>query len=406
MYRVELISTGAELLNGKTVNTHGALLGNFLREMGLRLDRDTTVGDEFDDIREIALAALERADIIFVSGGLGPTTDDITRDVFAEITDDRLVYDSDALERLRLFCERGGRAFTDLIKRQALVLSKAEVLASEVGAAPGELLRVGERMVFLLPGPPGELRHVLYERVRPILEAELKGFACRPERVFQVCLGESDIAGAVMPVTVSEPVDVAYCASERSVEVRLSSDDAAVLDRVAKAVRAALGRNIFAEGRTTMEAVVVGRLTRLGRTLAVAESCTGGLLASRITDVGGSSACFLGGVVCYANQVKTKVLGVDAGVIEAQGAVCEEVARQMAQGVRQRLGADYGVGITGIAGPGGGSGTKPVGLAYIAVADAEGGDVTRNVFGRDRLRNKKLFTQVALNMLRLRLPDD
>jgi nicotinamide-nucleotide amidase len=259
-------------------------------------------------------------------------------------------------------------------------------------------------MVFLLPGPPSELKHVLYERVRPVLEQQLENVARRPERIFQVCMGESDIADAVVPVTAGLPVDVAYCASERSVEVRLTMDDAAQLDQVAEAVRGALGRNIFAEGRFLLEEVIVKTLTERGKTLATAESCTGGLLASRITDVSGSSACFVGGVVCYANRIKIDMLNVDEAVIETQGAVCEEVARQMAQGVREHFGTDYGIGITGIAGPGGGTAEKPVGLAYIAVADAEGGDVSRNAFGNDRLRNKKLYTQVALNMLRLRMP--
>ncbi len=402
-YSVELISTGSELLSGKTVNTHGHVIGQALHEMGLELARDTTILDNFETIKSVTLAAMDRSDVVFVSGGLGPTSDDITRDVFASIFQDRLVHDPKAIKRIRHFFEGNGREMTELGARQALVLETAEVLDNRVGAAPGEWLCRDEVIIILLPGPPAEMYSVLMEEALPRLKERLNDLNPRPEALFQVCMGESDIAAALVDVEEMDAVDVAYCASERWVEVRINVDEPELLSSVAAVVRRCLGTHIFSEKRETMEDVVGHLLIKKGKTLATAESCTGGLLGDRITDIAGSSAYYVGGVIAYSNAVKEKVLGVPSYLLERVGAVSPEVARHMAMGVRECLQADFGIGITGIAGPGGGTKEKPVGLVHLAIADAEGCTSYQGQFGALRTRNKKLATQVIMNELRLKL---
>jgi len=400
MYFVELISTGTELLSGKTVNTHGVVLGEALRNIGLVLQRDTTIPDDFDTIKNVALKAMERSDIVFVSGGLGPTNDDITRDVFAAMFKDRLVHDPNAMKRIQAYHEANGRVMNDLGARQALVLETAEVLKNGAGAAPGQMLRRDGTLIFLLPGPPSEFQNVLTEQVIPILLDSLDNLAKRPEHIFQVCQGESDIATIIRSCELNDEVDIAYCAAERGVEIRLEADDAGVLRQAVGAIRNALGKNIYAEERMSMGDVVGHLLTQKGKTLATAESCTGGLLGDHITRVPGSSAYYAGGLIAYSNAVKETKLGVQHELLERVGAVSEDVARQMAIGVRKQFNTDYGIGITGVAGPGGGSAEKPVGLVYVAVADDSDCTVQKHQFGSDRTRNKKLAVQMALNQLR------
>ncbi len=403
---VELVSTGLELLSGRTVNTHAHTLARHLAPLGLRLLRDTTVPDDLPVIRQAVAEALQRVDVVVVSGGLGPTSDDLTREAVAELAGVGLVMHEPS--RLAI-CERyarTGRVLNDSVERHALVLEGAEVLMNPVGLAPGEDIHLNGQRIFLLPGPPHEFEAILSELVVPRL-ARLAPEAPPEMRMFQVCgIGESDLISRLGGDAFPGPgLEVAYCASIGRVEVRLWSprDNKAQLDQVAARFRAVAGPHLYAERPVVLEEVVAELLGAQRLTLATAESCTGGLLSHRLTNVAGSSAWFQGGVVAYANEVKVRDLGVDGELLSTEGAVSEAVARQMAEGVRRRFGTDLGVGVTGIAGPGGGTEQKPVGLVYCAVADARGVVAREHRFSGRRAIVKDWSAQMALDLVRRRL---
>jgi nicotinamide-nucleotide amidase len=403
---VELVTTGTELLIGRTVNRHAFVLGDRLGTIGFNLVRDTTVRDDASSIREAIQSALERSDVVFVSGGLGPTSDDITRDVLAEFLRRKVVSDSPALQAMTVRYQKLGRVVTEQARRQALVLEGACVLPNPVGMAPGERIDLDGKVLFLLPGPPREFSAILEEHVLPWLR-EKAGGAPVAEHVFLLCgIGESDIANRLEQAGFNPPgVEIAYCAAPGRIEVRLTSlaGDVPAVEKAAAVVRPLLGEFVFTEERAEMEDVV-GRLLRQHEaTLATAESCTGGLIGHRITSVGGSSDYYLGGVIAYSNEVKFRDLGVSENTLNRQGAVSEEVARQMAVGVQKKFNADYGLSITGIAGPTGGTPEKPVGLVYVAVADRTRSWVRRYCFASDRTTIKMWSSQMALDLLRRRL---
>ena len=403
---VELVSTGLELLTGRTVNTHAHTLARQLAPLGLRLLRDTTVPDDREVIRQAVAEALQRVDLVVVSGGLGPTSDDLTREAVADLTGVGLVMHEPSRQAIRDRYARVGRVLNDSVERHALVLEGAEVMMNPVGLAPGEDIRFQGQHIFLLPGPPHEFEAILAEHLVP----RLAGLAPAPPqemRMFQICgIGESDLisrlGGNDFP---GAGLEVAYCAGLGRVEVRLwgSPEKRADLDRVAGQLRAVAGPCVFAERPALMEEVVAEQLTGFGLTLATAESCTGGLVAHRLTNIAGSSAWFRGGMVAYANEAKVRDLGVSESILQTDGAVSAAVARAMAEGVRARFGTDLGLGITGIAGPGGGTAQKPVGLVFCAVADARGTDVKEHRFNGRRAIIKEWSAQMALDLVRRRL---
>ena len=403
---VELVTTGTELLIGRTVNRHAFVLGERLRTIGLNLVRDTTVRDDAPAIREAIQSALGRADVVFVSGGLGPTSDDITRDVLAALLGRTIVSDAAALEAMTARYQKLGRVVTEQAQRQALVIEGACVLSNSVGMAPGERIELGDKVLFLLPGPPREFSAILEQHVLPWLRAKAGG-APVAERLFLLCgIGESDIANRLEKAGFSPPgLEIAYCAAPGRIEVRLTSlaGDVPAVEGAAAVARPLLGDFVFSEERVEMEDVIAGLLRREKATLATAESCTGGLIGHRITSVSGSSDYYLGGVVAYSNEVKIRELGVSAEALNQKGAVSEEVARQMAVGVRKRFNSDYGLSVTGIAGPTGGTSEKPVGLVYVAVADKTRAWVRRHCFASDRATIKTWSSQMALDLLRRRL---
>ena len=406
---VELVCTGDELLNGRTLNRHGQTLGARLPALGLRLARETIVPDDAAAIEDAVRAALARASAVVVSGGLGPTTDDLTREAVAHLFGRRIVTDAGALEALERRYAGWGRTLSELSRRQARVVEGFTVLPNSAGAAPGQRLETGGRALFLLPGPPREFLALLEDHVLPILGQRAGAGRRRPQRVFRTCgLPESNAAQALEGIGLpGGGIDVAYCAAPGRVDVRLlgppGAADAA-LDATADRVRALLGDVVFTEDDLEEMEHVVGRLLAArGATLAVAESCTGGLIGHRVTQVAGSSAWFLGGVVAYANESKTRDLGVDAGAISAHGAVSEPVARAMAAGVRARFGAACGLAVTGVAGPGGGTPEKPVGTVWMAVADAAGGAAKLIRGLGERSVIKDFASGMALDLLRRRL---
>jgi nicotinamide-nucleotide amidase len=403
---VELVSTGLELLTGRTVNTHAHTLARHLAPLGLRLLRDTTVPDDREVIRQAVADALQRVDLVVVSGGLGPTSDDLTREAVADLAGVGLVMHEPSRQAICDRYARTGRVLNDSVERHALVLEGADVLMNPVGLAPGEDIRIQEQHIFLLPGPPHEFEAILAEHLVP----RLAGLAPAPPqemRMFQICgMGESDLisrlGGNAFP---GHGLEVAYCASIGRVEVRLwgPPEKRAELERAAGQVRAAAGPCIYAERPAVLEDVVAEQLGVAGLSLATAESCTGGLVSHRLTNIAGSSAWFRGGVVAYANEAKVRDLGVSEAVLQADGAVSVALARLMAEGVRARFGTDLGLGITGIAGPGGGTVQKPVGLVYCAVADARGAEVKEHRFSGRRAIIKEWSAQMALDLLRRRV---
>ncbi len=447
---VELVSTGSELLSGRTVNTHARTLAEKLQPLGLQLVRDTTVPDDAAQIQEAVAAALGRVDLVFVSGGLGATSDDVTRDALSRLLGRPLVVHPPALEALIRRYAAMGRPVTAVAERQALILAGSKGLLNPAGIAPGMMIQVPApvggtsrsrahepqlppeargkdapptvpwsrvpqpnlppdppKLLFVLPGPPREFTAVLEERILPLLGPLVLAGVPVVEKVFMVCgLGESEIAERLEKIGLPAPgLEVGYCARPGETEVRLQTTAAHVplLEASAAAARQTLGDAIFAEVRLGMEEAVGRMLAERKQTLAVAESCTGGLIGHRLTQVAGSSAYFLGGVIAYANESKIRDLGVPREVIARHGAVSEEAARAMAAGVRARFGADFGLAVTGIAGPAGGTAEKPVGTVWLAVADAAGTVAQRRGFPGVRDAIKHWSSQLALDLLRRRL---
>ncbi len=402
---VEVINTGTELLLGHVLNTHLRFLAEALFPLGLRIGRQVTVPDGLV-IREALVEAAARAEILLVTGGLGPTTDDITRDVVADWLGLRLVHDEEIMRAIAERFARRGLALSARIGLQALRPPEATVLPNEHGTAPGLYLPPTARSphLFLLPGPPRELHPMFTASVLPILQKVLPP---RPELAMlnyrTAGLGESAVEELVGAPLLALGLEVGYCARPGEVDLRLIGS-AEALARAEKIVAAQLGAQLVSRDQSSLEKVIVDRLSARGETLATAESCTGGLLAHRVTNVPGASAVFLEGFVTYANEAKTRALGVDAALLRAHGAVSREVAAAMAEGARTAAGVDHALATTGIAGPGGGSDAKPVGTVFIALATKLGPTtVEQHRFPTDRETFKDLTAQTALDLLRRRL---
>lgn len=404
--RIEILNTGTELLLGTTQNTHGGWFGSELMKLGMRVQRQTTVPDG-EAIHEALRECLLRADAVLVTGGLGPTSDDLTREATAAVLGIELIQDEAALRSLEQFFAIRKRPMAEANLKQALVPVGADVLPNPNGTAPGvyvppRLNGVANCAIFLLPGPPRELYPMFHAEVAPRLVA-LAGVETIPEmREMKFAgVGESDLHQGVDARLAQIPgLEVGYCARVGEVDLRLIGPLAAVEEgrRIALEVFA---RELFAEDGSSLEATVVRLLTERGLRLATAESCTGGLVADRITDVPGSSAVFTHGFVTYANEAKRDLLGVPQELLDQHGAVSEPVARAMAEGALRVSGADLAVAVTGIAGPGGGSEEKPVGTVWLAWARRGGETLAiRQFHPRNRQDFKLATSQAALDGLR------
>lgn len=411
MPRVELINTGTELLLGGTINKHLAFLAQELFPLGLRIQRQITVPDG-EAIREALSLSLAAAEIVLVTGGLGPTSDDITREIAAELLGLELCEDPVVLEAIVARFRRRGILMKERMKRQARVPRGATVLPNPNGTAPGLYLKHAPedgahhvRHVFLLPGPPRELHPMFRDSVAPILRELNPALAAVDARTFRVAgLGESNVEALVGEELLALPgLELGYRSQPGEVEVRCIGRPDVLLQAEA-IVTARLGGHIFSRDNRSLEEVIVAALARRGQTLAIAESCTGGFVAHRVTNVPGASAVFLAGFVTYANEAKINELAVDPALLAAQGAVSREVAVAMAEGARRAASADYAVATTGIAGPGGGTEAKPVGTVYIALAARNGASkAEHHVYPFDRETFKFVVSQTALNLLRRNL---
>jgi nicotinamide-nucleotide amidase len=413
--RAEIIAIGSELLTSYRLDTNSLYLTGELQRMGIRVIHKAVVGDSHEEMLSSFRNALNRADLIIASGGLGPTDDDCTRETVAALLGRRLLQNEELLNGLRERFRRFGRAMPEINERQALVPEGAQVLANPRGTAPGLWLESAGKIIVLLPGPPGELKAMFDSEVCPRLAGigSAERLYARDLRI--TGLPESEVEQRVRPLYAVYPtVETTILAVNGSIELHprfWSVDPAhaeAVLDEMTQGMALALGENLYSLQGESLESVVGRVLTENRATVAVAESCTGGLLAERITNIPGSSSYFLGGVVCYSNELKTSLVDVPAEIIEAKGAVSDEVGLALAEGIRRRTGATIGIGITGIAGPGGGSPEKPVGTVHIGIADANGPRQRAFRFPPgDRNRIRLFASQAALDMIRRQfLPPD
>jgi nicotinamide-nucleotide amidase len=415
---VELINTGSELMLGRVLNTHQQWLCRRLADLGYVVARQVAVADASHEIEQAVRESLARADLVITTGGLGPTSDDITRESIAQMLGKTLREDAAALANIKQFFAARNRPMPERTRAEAMVPEGAVVLPNHYGTAPGlamELLPNRYRAdgkaswLVMLPGPPRELRPMFEDAVVPLLQRVLppSTFICRTLRTIGVSESsvQEKIAGPLQELA-SEGLEIGYCARPSAVDVRLAAHggQAEKLVRAAEtAVRRQLGPHIFGEDDDELETVVIRLLTERKRTLAVAESCTGGCIAHRLTNVPGASAVFRAGLVTYSNEAKQKFLGVRAETLAQHGAVSEAVAREMAEGARRQVQSDYAVSVTGIAGPTGGTPAKPVGTVFISLAAATGTVVEHHLNPWDRATFKQVTAQQALELLRLHL---
>jgi nicotinamide-nucleotide amidase len=407
--KVEIIAVGTELLTPDFQDTNSLALTAGLNAMGLEVSFKTVVGDDENDLARVLRTALGRARLVLCMGGLGPTEDDRTRETLAQVLRRRLVFREAIRNRIRERFKRRGLPMPASNLKQCYVIEGAEVLDNPNGTAPGLWLETGRRTIALLPGPPPEILPMFENLVKPRLAGVGRGRLSVRRTIRLTGLGESamearlkDVYGAVPPgvtiTTLASPGDLAIHLTYSAAGPRPAAD--ACLGGLERTIRRALGPWIYSRGGESLEEVVGALLKAQGRTIACAESCTGGLIGHRLTDVPGSSEYFLESAVVYSNRAKTLRLGVPAALIDRHGAVSAPVARAMALGIRKTSGADIGVAVTGVAGPGGGTARKPVGLVYIALARGRGAAVSRHLFFGGRTQVKFQSSQKALDIVR------
>lgn len=410
MLNAEILAIGSEMLTPFRVDTNSLWLTEQLNALGVEVKLKTIVGDDELRLEEAVRDALRRSEIIVSTGGLGPTEDDITKKVFARALGRELEIHEPTIEKIRARFARRNMEMPANNARQAMVMTGATLLENNNGTAPGQLVQQGNCTVVLLPGPPREMKPMFAEQVAPVLKERVGEVYILRRKLSIYGLTESktdELAAPVYTQYTNPATTILF--KDGQIELHLTAQSRtaaaaqALLDELAAKLLVVLGDYVYSEKDEPLEKVVGDLLRANGATLATAESCTGGLLAGRLTEVAGSSDYFIEGVVSYANEAKVDLLGVPREMIETHGAVSEQVAEAMAAGVRARAGTTFGIGITGIAGPGGGSEEKPVGLVYIALADAHESQARRFVFPGDRQFIRSLAVNAALDLVRRRL---
>lgn len=406
----EIIAIGSELLAPDRSDTNSLWLTEKLNRLGIEVKLKTIVGDDDSRLEEAIKDAARRSKVVITTGGLGPTEDDITRKVTARALGRRLLLDENVLAEIRQRFQGFGVAMPERNSRQAMVIEDAEVLPNPNGTAPGLFIDHGGTAIVLLPGPPREMRPMFENHVAERLSSRAGSLKVVRRMMRVAGLGESAVDEKIAPVyTQYENPQTTILFNQSEIEIHLTArgrteqEAEALLDRLSEQIEERLGNAVFSFAGETMEEVIGLRLSVGGYTLSVAESCTGGLLAQRITDVPGSSKYFIEGVVAYANEAKMKTLGVEPILLLEHGAVSGPVAEAMAEGIRQRSGTDFGLAITGIAGPDGGTEEKPVGLVYIALSDDTKTEHRKLKLPGDRQLIRWRASQAALDLLRRRL---
>ncbi|MFL5518667.1 MAG: competence/damage-inducible protein A [Gemmatimonadales bacterium] len=407
---LELVTVGTELLLGFTLDTNGAEIARRLAAAGIRVVRRTAVGDRADEIRDGVAQALRRSRAVLTTGGLGPTRDDITKLAVAQLYGAELDFDESVWADLVARFTRLGRTPVASNRTQAQVPRGGVVLRNRWGTAPGLWLEGAPGLTIMLPGVPQEMRMLLEHEVIPRMASRAGGAVIRSRTVRTTGVAESTLAERMGEVeTEIAPLTLAYLPGLDGVDLRLTAwqlgEDEAErrLAAAAELLSTRGGEHVYGEDETDLAALVLERARQLGWSLGTAESCTGGLVGVRLTEIPGSSDVFQGSAVCYSNRLKTELVDVPSALIDAHGAVSEAVARAMAEGACRRLGVDLAVAVTGVAGPGGGTPEKPVGLVWYAAADRDGTAARSSVFLGTRREIRARAAQAALNLLRVRL---
>ncbi len=402
---------GSELLTPYRQDTNSLYLTEKLNELGIEVRFKSIVGDDRTGIGSAAKLAMRRSDLIVFSGGLGPTEDDVTREAVAEALGLELQSDPGVLAQLEARFAKRGYKMTPNNRKQADVIATATALPNPMGSAPGQWISGkydgSERILILLPGVPYELKALFEAECIPRLRANVPQQHIASRTLKMAMIAESQVDARVAPIyTAYRDVETTILASGGEVQLHLrcrkdsAAEAEARVEELADKIEDEMGDAIFSRKGETIEQIVSYLLQMRGMTLATAESCTGGLLAQRITSLSGSSRYYLGGAVVYSNELKTQFAGVPEALLEKHGAVSREVAAALAEGIRRRCQSSYGIGITGVAGPMGGTEQKPVGLVFIALAGGEGTQVVERNFPGDRARIRQFATQQALEMIR------
>ena len=406
----EIIAVGSELLTPSRLDTNSLYLTAELNNLGMEVVTKYVIGDDRHRLAEIVARAMDRCAVVILSGGLGPTEDDVTREAVAQALGRELVYHPDIAEALERRFAAMNRKMSEINKRQAFVIDGAEILPNDRGTAPGQWVSANGSVAMLLPGPPHELKAMFEQQCLPRLVLVVPKMAIRTAFLRVTGMPESDLDALISPVYKQySSVATTILAANGDLQVHLraradtEAEAEALLAEVVPPIQDLLGERLYSRNGDPLEVVVGNLLRERGATLAVAESCTGGMLGARVTAVPGSSQYFAGGFITYSNEMKRSMLGVPAETLERFGAVSAETAEAMANGARQGTGATYAISITGVAGPEGGTEEKPVGLVYLALAGPEGTAVTHRRFIGDRERIRVFTTQAALDLLRRRL---
>jgi nicotinamide-nucleotide amidase len=405
--KAEIIAVGSELLTPDRVDTNSLFLTARLNQLGIEVTRKTVVGDDLAPLRNAFDEAAKRAELIIASGGLGPTEDDRTRDAVADLLGRKLARDPAVMSKIEARFRQLGRRMSEVNARQAMVPEGATVLENDRGTAPGLWLESSGRIVILLPGPPHELKAMFSAQVEPRLARLATGVRLVARELRVAGMGESDVDQRIAPIYSRHgdvQTTILTAPGEIQIHLRIWSKDIPAAEQrlqgIQESIVLALGEAVFTTAGESMEEVVARELTMHHATIATAESCTGGLLAERLTRISGSSAYFLGGVVSYSNTLKSAWVDVPAEIIESRGAVSSEVAVALADGIRRRTGATLGVGITGVAGPTGGTPEKPVGTVHVAIADASGSKERGVHYPGERDRIRWQASQTAMDLVR------
>lgn len=410
MLTCEIISIGTELLLGQIIDTNAAYIASKMAELGVAVYHKSVVGDNEERIAEVLSNALSRADLVITTGGLGPTMDDLTMEVISRVTGTVLVSNADVESDIRSFFIRINRPMASNNLKQALVPAGAEVIRNQVGTAPGIILAVGGKTIISMPGVPSEMRWMMKNGVLPYIRrktAKEDGGVILSRVVKCFGIGESlveDMIRDIMEVQSNPTIAPTASAFEVKLRITANASDSEgakrLIEPVEKQLLERLGDSVFGFDDETMEGNLGELLRRFGLSMVTAESCTGGLIAKRLTDIPGSSDYFDRGYVTYSNKAKVELLGVPSNTLERYGAVSPETALAMAVGARERSRSDLAVSVTGIAGPGGGTAEKPVGLVYIGLAFDGGADVTENRFVGDRQTVRERTSQTAIDVVR------
>ncbi|HQA56310.1 MAG TPA: competence/damage-inducible protein A [Acetivibrio sp.] len=404
--KAEILAVGTELLMGQITNTNAQYISQKLNSIGIDVYYHSVVGDNSGRLKESLLNALNRCDLVIMAGGLGPTQDDLTKETVADVLEKKLVLHEESLERIKLFFDRMKREMTDNNIKQAYLPEGCTVIENNNGTAPGCIVEKDAKIVVMLPGPPKEMKPMLDDTVIPYLEQK-SGYKTVSKYLRVFGIGESQLEDRIMDlVDAQKEVTIATYAKEGQVTVRLTTKcktyEEAIfkIKPVEEEIAGRLGDNLYSTEDEELEYVASKLLIEHGITISLAESCTGGMIASRLTDVPGISKVFNRGIVSYSNEAKMENLSVSPETLEKYGAVSRQTAIEMAEGVRKTAKTDLGISVTGIAGPDGGTDQKPVGLVYVALADKSGCDCRelRLTGNRDRIRN--MTTLYVFDMIR------